>query len=123
MEIETIKGLKKYQEGKRQESREKIQKAIEELQKENLAVNFKSVSEKSGISRKTLYKVEEFQNLIKKCRGDKNEDFYKREIADKALEIEKLQQELEALKHKAESGDSLKDNLASLKEALLKRST
>lgn len=115
-----LEGLKKFQNRKREQSRIAIQSAIKKLRDKGKPVNFKSVSDLSGISRKTLYKVEEFAALIKDERGDKEESALLQVIEEQKKEIAALKKEIEELKKGKNTDAALKESLASLKEQLLK---
>ena len=116
----SLEGLQKFQLKKREDSRKAILKAIETLRSAGKPVNFKSVSDASKISRKTLYKVEEFASLIKEQRGDLEENHLLQVIEEQKREIASLKAEIEQLKSTKKDED-LKNSLASLKASLLKR--
>ncbi len=118
-----LEGLKKFQSKKREDSRSAILKAIEKLKQQGKPVNFKSVSDVSKISRKTLYKVDEFAALIKEHRGDDEENKYLEIIRKQKEEIASLKAEIERLKNQSQTDNKndIKDKLASLKESLLKK--
>lgn len=118
MNIETTKGLQKYQQEKREDSRTKILQAIEKLQESNADVNFKNVSVEAGISRKTLYKVEEFRRLIKEKRGDQNEDGYKETILKQEARIKSLQKTIDELKNDKTKLDLIKTKLKNIQEKI-----
>ena len=67
-----VEGLEKFQKEKRQDTIKRVDDAIKSLQKDSKEVNFKSVSDISGITRKTLYKVESLRQLIANLRGAPN---------------------------------------------------
>ena len=116
-----LDGLKKFQSKKREDSRNAILNGIEKLKKNGKPINFKSVSDVSKISRKTLYKVEEFASLIKEQRGDVEEHKLQTIINDQRKEIERLKKEIEDLKNQKKDKSEIKDSLASLKASLLKK--
>ena len=62
-------GLKDSAERKRQKSFEKLELGIQELIKNRLPINFKSVSEASGLSRSWLYKEPEVKARIEQLRA------------------------------------------------------
>lgn len=64
-------GLKQYQALKRQNTIDKVNKAIKTLKSKNRTVNFNSIKEVSGVSLPTLYKINEIRKLIEEYRSNK----------------------------------------------------
>lgn len=112
-----LEGLKQYQQEKRAETVRKVQEAIDYLQTNGLPVHFKSVAEISGITRKTLYKVDELKNMVRRRRGDllsdKDAVIAGQAVAIKVLEeqVANLRRELASVKDKTEAIRQLKENL------------
>ncbi|PIE74143.1 MAG: hypothetical protein CSA19_01270 [Deltaproteobacteria bacterium] len=118
MNIETTKALQKYQQEKRQSSREMVNRAIAQIQANGDDVNFKNVSVASGVSRKTLYKVDEFRNLIKEKRGDQNEDGYKETILKQEQKIKYLQEVVAAFEDDKTKLEHIKLKLKAIYEKI-----
>lgn len=116
MNLDAINALKEYQEDRRNETRLKILKAIEILEENAQTINFQAVSQTSGISRKTLYKVQEFKDLIKTKRHDKNEAQYKKELSNALSKVRILEQENAQLKNNLKTKELIKNELLLLRE-------
>lgn len=110
-----IEGLEKYQKQKRSETIAKVKQAIERLQEEGNDVNFKSVSQVSFITRKTLYKVPEIRVMIESLRktpGNRSE-FYMDTLKKRVRDLEKENMDL---KEKVKHLSGIKYSVAKLKE-------
>lgn len=64
-----LKGIEKYNIEKTEQSKHKVDKAIEELQMKNININFNSISKLSGVSKTFLYKNEEIKIKIENLRN------------------------------------------------------
>ena len=64
-----LKGIEKYNIEKTEQSKHKVDKAIEELQMKNININFNSISKLSGVSKTFLYKKEEIKIKIENLRN------------------------------------------------------
>jgi hypothetical protein len=95
-----VVGLEKFQHAKRQETLDRVQQAITKLQSEEKEINFKSVSDISGITRKTLYKVDELRTLIESLRQNRhpNGGASKAALQEQLDKIDLLEKENSALK-------------------------
>ena len=94
-------GLKKYQVKKKEETIKKVRDAVKALRKKTRPVNFKTVSEKSGVSTVTIYKYSELVELIRYYRDGNSGHVKKRNnvtIAQLELINEGLEMKLQELK-------------------------
>jgi len=112
---ENISGLERFQKAKRQETIEKVTRAIETLRSEGKDVNFKSVSNASFITRKTLYKVPEIREMIESLRKtpEHQSSFYQDSLKRRVAELEKENSEL---KEKVKLLSGIKYSVVKLKE-------
>ena len=112
---ENLSGLEKFQQEKRKETIEKVTKAIETLKAEGKEVNFKSVSNASFITRKTLYKVPEIRAMIEGLRKtpEHQSSFYQDSLKRRVAELEKENMEL---KEKVKTLSGIKYSIVKLKE-------
>lgn len=63
-----MKGIVAYRIKQEQDAREKVEKAITELQLLGKAINFNSVARQSGVSKSFLYGDEEIKEYIEQLR-------------------------------------------------------
>ena len=112
---ENISGLERFQKEKRQQTIEKVEQAIRSLQAEGKEVNFKSVSNASFITRKTLYKVPRIREMIEGLRKtpERQSNFYQESLKRKVAELEKENREL---KDKVKYLSGVKYGVVKLKE-------
>lgn len=112
---ENLTGLERFQRDKRKETIEKVTRAIETLQTEGKDVNFKSVSNTSFITRKTLYKVPEIREMIEGLRKtpEHQSSFYQDSLKRRVAELEKENMEL---KEKVKMLSGIKYSVVKLKE-------
>ena len=112
---ENLSGLEKFQQEKRKETIDKVTKAIETLKAEGKEVNFKSVSNTSFITRKTLYKVPEIRAMIEGLRKtpEHQSSFYQDSLKRRVAELEKENMEL---KEKVKTLSGIKYSIVKLKE-------
>ena len=113
--IENLSGLERFQQEKRKETIDKVTKAIETLEAEGKEVNFKSVSNVSFITRKTLYKVPEIRAMIEGLRKtpEHQSSFYQDSLKRRVAELEKENMEL---KDKVKMLSGIKYSVVKLKE-------
>lgn len=64
----SMKGIVAYRIKQEQDAREKVEKAITELQLLGKAINFNSVARQSGVSKSFLYGDEEIKEYIEQLR-------------------------------------------------------
>ena len=107
-----IEGLKKFQQEKRVNTIERVKEAISTLKASNRSVNFKSVSKVSGITRKTLYKVDEIRTLIEELR---EESLSSTEVVLRK-EIKELKKEIVVLQAQLSDYTKLKNSVSELKK-------
>lgn len=62
-------GLRRNNKERTKNAREKAIQAINSLKSEGEQVNFSSVAQKSGVSRRFLYQSQEIRNIIEEQRG------------------------------------------------------
>lgn len=112
---ENLSGLERFQRAKRKETIEKVTRAIKTLQAEGREVNFKSVSNASFITRKTLYKVPEIREMIEGLRKtpEHQSSFYQDSLKRRVAELEKENMEL---KEKVKMLSGIKYSVVKLKE-------
>ena len=112
---ENLSGLEKFQQDKRKETIEKVTQAVETLKSEGKEVNFKSVSNASFITRKTLYKVPEIRAMIEGLRKtpEHQSSFYQDSLKRRVAELEKENMEL---KEKVKTLSGIKYSIVKLKE-------
>ena len=112
---ENTSGLERFQKEKRQQTIEKVERAIETLQSEGREVNFKSVSNASFITRKTLYKVPRIREMIEGLRKtpERQSSFYQESLKRRITELEKENMEL---KDKVKHLSGVKYGVVKLKE-------
>jgi hypothetical protein len=89
-----LEALREWRHKKRDGTIAAVKAAIAELEKQGAAINFKSVSEASGISRKSLYAASEAKALIMSYRGGGGSG----EDDDLSAKIAALQKENKRLK-------------------------
>jgi len=118
MNIQTKIALKKYQDSVRENSRKRVKDAIDALIERNETIGFSSVSKECGLSRKTLYKVQEFKELINIAKKEKNEEVYENELFHKEKLIKKLQKENEDLRLLIQKSEKFKSGLEELRMIL-----
>lgn len=94
-----MEALRDWQQQRRSQTLEAVVQAVETLQKEGEAVNFRSVSALSGLTRKTLYKVPEAKALILSRRASSGEqESGNTLLVNQAKRIAELENELHRLK-------------------------
>ena len=64
-----IAGLKAHAEAKNKETIDKVNKAIDILQRKNAPINFETVSKEAGVSRATIYNNEQLKERILSIRA------------------------------------------------------
>lgn len=82
-----IDGLKTHAQKKREETFKKVDEAIKRLIKNQLVINFKSVSDESGVATSWLYKEGSVRERIEGLRNQKNPRVKKRNSNSKDNEI------------------------------------
>lgn len=73
-----LAGLREYQVKKKEATIKKVRNAVRALRKATRPVNFKTASEKSGVSTVTIYKYSELVNLIRHYRDGHSKNRVKR---------------------------------------------
>ena len=74
----TLGGLREYQVKRKEETIKKVKDAVKALKKTTKSVNFRTVSEKSGVSTVTIYKYSELVDLVNHYRNGYSEKRVKR---------------------------------------------
>jgi hypothetical protein len=74
-----------------------VRAAIAKLEKQGAAINFRSVSQISGVSRKTLYAASEAKALIASCRSGGETDLFAK-VAELEAENKRLKEILRAVR-------------------------
>ena len=88
-------GLKTYQVKKKEETIKKIKDAIKMLRKATKPINFKTVSEKSGVSTVTIYKYSDLADLVRHYRDGHSGKRIKRRINVTIAQLEVINEGLE----------------------------
>ncbi len=120
MQAETLSALKKFQNDARDATRKKVQEAIAALEARGEAVGFSAVSRECKISRKTLYKVQEFRSLIGERKKLKTQKSYEEDLAARDRVIDFLKQENSRLRLYESELARLKNGLLEVKNILNK---
>ena len=116
-----LEGLKQYQQEKRADTLKKVRDAIDHLQANGLPIHFKSVAEISGITRKTLYKVEELKTMVREYRGDLLPEDKDSVIAGQAVAIKVMEEEMRKLREELAKTRDKTDAIRELKQSLAAR--
>ena len=88
-------GLRKYQVKKKGDTIKKVRDAVKALRKATNPINFKTVSEKSGVSTVTIYKYPELVDLIRHYRDGCLGKRVKRRINITIAQLEVINEGLE----------------------------
>lgn len=94
-----MEALRQWQQQRRNETLEAVSQAVQTLRAQGQAVNFRSVSALSGLTRKTLYAVPEAKLLILSQRKDGQLDESERKLAHQAARIYELEREVSRLRN------------------------
>ncbi|AZV62614.1 DUF6262 family protein [Peribacillus frigoritolerans] len=93
------KGLKTYALQKKINTKERVDEALKKMYKENMRINFNSVSKVAKVSKAFLYKELEYRNKIESFRkeqeGIKSLNHYKKSVSETSKDVI-----IEALKNK-----------------------
>lgn len=90
----TLGGLREYQVKRKEETIKKVRDAVKVLKKTAKSVNFKTVSEKSGVSTVTIYKYSELVDLVNHYRNGYSEKRVKRRSNVTIAQIEVINEGL-----------------------------
>jgi len=90
-----LAGLKKYQIDKKEETIINVRHAVRALRKMTKPINFKTVSEKSGVSTVTIYKYPELVDLITHYRDGNSGKRIKRRTNVTIAQLEAINEGLE----------------------------
>ena len=88
-------GLREYQIKTKEETIKKVRDAVKVLRKATKPINFKTVSEKSGVSTVTIYKYSELVDLVSQYRNSNSRKRIKRRINVTIAQIEVINDGLE----------------------------
>jgi len=87
----SMKGIEAYRRKQEEDAREKAEKAIVELQFMEKAINFNSVSKRSGVSKTFLYGNEQIKDRIEQLRKKTvNKEINKRAKYDKTTKTQEV---------------------------------
>jgi len=122
-------GLIRYAEQKRSHAEEKVNRAIDVLKQKHRKVNFKTVSEESGVSKATLYKNDKLRTRIESLRAvsidrEKQRDIEKTRLSHEEslrAQITALKEEKKMLIEQLVEMDGVKQENQHLKKLLASR--
>ena len=106
-----VSALKGHNSQKRQDTVERVNKAIDKLKRKNAAINFESVAKEAGVSRATLYNNPKLKERIMGLRALALNPLSEEDSEPKKTKIQRLEETVADLRSRMRQLEADKQNL------------
>ena len=106
-----VSALKEHNAQKKQDTVERVNKAIDKLKRKNAVINFETVAKAAGVSRATLYNNPKLKERIMGLRAIALAPLSEDDIEPKKTKVQRLEDTVAGLKARVRQLESDKKNL------------